>query len=87
MLISKSMIKLLRSLVLALCIGSFSSCSDYLDIVPDNIPTLDHAFRNRASAEKFLFTCYSYLPDRGNPNYNPEFFSGCENWIAPTTVH
>lgn len=83
MLISKSMIKLLRSLVLALCIGSFSSCSDYLDIVPDNIPTLDHAFRNRASAEKFLFTCYSYLPDRGNPNYNPEFFSGCENWIAP----
>lgn len=41
------------------------SCSDYLDIVPDNIATIDYAFRDRESAEKFLVTCYSYLPDLG----------------------
>jgi starch-binding outer membrane protein, SusD/RagB family len=40
---------------------SLSSC-DYLDLVPDNIPTLDHAFANRLEAEKYLYTCYSYIP-------------------------
>ena len=28
-----------------------SSCSDYLDVVPDNVPTLDHAFANRHACE------------------------------------
>ena len=31
-----------------------SSCKDYLDIVPDNVATLDHAFTNMETAEKFL---------------------------------
>src|SRR5690625_4759356 len=42
------------------------SCSEYLDIVPDNVATLDYAFYDRASAERFLATCYSYLTDFGN---------------------
>jgi len=33
-----------------------------LDVVPDNIATIDNAFVNRSMAEKFLFTCYSYMP-------------------------
>ena len=41
------------------------SCADYLDVVPDNVATIDYAFRDRESAEKFLATCYSYLPDLG----------------------
>ncbi|WP_423126854.1 RagB/SusD family nutrient uptake outer membrane protein [Gaoshiqia sp. Z1-71] len=41
------------------------SCADYLDVVPDNVATIDYAFRNRESAEKYLATCYSYLPDFG----------------------
>lgn len=38
-------------------------CSDYLDIVPDGTPTLDHAFADRERAKEFLATCYRYLPD------------------------
>lgn len=40
----------------------FSSCQDYLDIIPDNIATLDFAFRDRVRAEQYLFTCYSHMP-------------------------
>ena len=36
-----------------------SSCSDYLDIVPDNLASIDIVFNNRATAEQFLSTCYS----------------------------
>ena len=39
----------------------FSSC-DYLDVVPDNIATIDNAFVSRSMAEKYLFTCYSFMP-------------------------
>jgi starch-binding outer membrane protein, SusD/RagB family len=48
------------SITLVVC-----SC-DYLDIVPDNVATLDHAFANRLEAEKYLYTCYSYLPGQNS---------------------
>jgi len=60
-------------------IGLFSAC-DYLDVVPDNIATIDNAFTSRAMAEKFLFTCYSYMPDHGNPNAQ-SFLLGDEIWL------
>ena len=59
-----------------LCI--FNACN-YLDVVPDNIATIDNAFTNRAMAEKFLFTCYSYIPAHANPNAQP-FLVGDEIW-------
>ena len=43
-----------------LLLGFLSGC-DYLDIVPDNLPTLEMAFNNKCSAERFLFTCYSFV--------------------------
>ncbi|MDU1891328.1 MAG: RagB/SusD family nutrient uptake outer membrane protein [Dysgonomonas sp.] len=50
-----------KYILIPLCgLWSLHSCN-YLDIVPDNIPTIDMAFVDRHSAEKFLFTCYSYL--------------------------
>lgn len=57
-----------------------SSCSDYLDIVPDNIPTLEHAFSLRSTAESYLFTCYSYMPDDANVGDNPALLAGDEIW-------
>ena len=36
---------------------------NWLDVIPDNLPTVDDAFSNRANAERSLFACYSYLPD------------------------
>ncbi len=46
------------------------SC-DYLDIVPDNVATIEYAFRNRTQAEKFLYTCYSYRPAPGHLYTDP----------------
>ncbi len=57
-----------------------AACQDYLDVIPDNVPTMDHAFSNRNEAEKALFTCYSFLPNEANPDYNPAFNAGDEVW-------
>ena len=43
----------------------FASCDSYLDVVPDNLATIDHAFTDRNQTEKFLYTLYSYLPRIG----------------------
>lgn len=55
---------------------------NYLDVVPDNIATIDYAFRDRASSEKFLFTCYSYLPQQGNVQSDPAMLGGGEFYTA-----
>ncbi|RFS21428.1 RagB/SusD family nutrient uptake outer membrane protein [Chitinophaga silvatica] len=67
--------------LLGAVLALLTSCKKgYLDIVPDNVPTLDHAFANRLEAEKYLFTCYSYLPSEGDPDRNPAFSAGDEAW-------
>ncbi|WP_313157113.1 RagB/SusD family nutrient uptake outer membrane protein [Sphingobacterium multivorum] len=58
----------------------FQSCS-YLDVVPDNAPTIDNAFTMRSEAIKYLATCYSYLPNDGEPTINPAFMAGDEFWL------
>lgn len=58
-----------------------TSCSDYLDVVPDNVPTIENAFKSRYEAEGFLYGCYSFLPDHGSPTNNPAFFGGDEAWL------
>lgn len=70
------------SIVVCLLISLFlTRCTkDYLDVVPDNVATIDHAFANRNEAEKFLFTCYSYLPEEGHPDMNPAISGGDEAW-------
>lgn len=73
--------KITNTIVLLVCLLGFGSCNDYLNVVPDNIPTIDHAFNNRVNAEKYLFTCYSYLPDVTSPSKNPGLMCGCESWL------
>lgn len=58
-----------------------SGCSKYLDVVPDNVATIDNAFTMRNTAEKYLFTCYRYLPKLGNLSENPAFSAGDEFWF------
>ena len=57
-----------------------SSCKKYLDVVPDNIATIDNAFTMRSQAEKYLFTCYSYMPNDGEYGDDPAMTSGDEIW-------
>ncbi|MDO5569979.1 MAG: RagB/SusD family nutrient uptake outer membrane protein [Bacteroidales bacterium] len=62
-----------------------SSCDDYLDIVPDNVTTLDHAFSDKVSAERFLATIYSYMPKIGDCSYDPAIQSSDEFVICEST--
>lgn len=55
---------LLASIVLFI----FSSCNKFLDILPDDKPVLEDAFKDKFNAEKYLFTCYASLPNVVNPN-------------------
>lgn len=57
------------------------SCNNYLDVVPDNVATVDHAFNMRHTAEKYLFTCYRYLPSHASLSENPAFTAGDEFWF------
>ncbi|WP_258104243.1 RagB/SusD family nutrient uptake outer membrane protein [Marinoscillum sp. MHG1-6] len=59
----------------------FTGCEDYLDIVPDNVATIDNAFTLRNEAEKYLFTLYAYLPDHGDGWYNAGMMAGDEIWL------
>ena len=54
---------------------------DYLDIVPDDVATLDHAFTDAVSAERYLLNCYAGLPTEGDPRYNPAFLGSDEFWF------
>lgn len=75
---------ILSAMVLTLVMPSCKK--GFLDIVPDNLPTLDNAFVNRSEAEKFLFTCYSALPNEASINTNPGMNTGDEFWINPITA-
>ncbi len=61
------------------------SCKKFLDIVPDNVATIEYAFRLRVEAEKYLFTLYNYLPGEGSLWNNPAFLGGDEIWIPYQT--
>lgn len=55
---------------------SLAGCS-YLDVVPDNITQLDHAFSDKYTAEQYLSTCYSHLPQGGGDS-NPGLLGAAE---------
>jgi len=68
-------------------IGLFggTACESFVDVVPDNVATIDHAFKLRNEAEKYLFTCYSFMPNNGSTNGNIGFLAGDEMWIPYRT--
>ncbi|MEC5144957.1 RagB/SusD family nutrient uptake outer membrane protein [Chitinophaga sp. 212800010-3] len=58
------------------------ACKKFLDVIPDNVATIDNAFTMRAEAEKYLFTCYSYLPTSSDLSTNPALLAGDEFWMV-----
>lgn len=62
---------------------SSTSCSDYLNIVPEGTPTMENAFSNRINTFKFLHTCYSYLPNFDDGGEAIGFLAGDEHWLMP----
>lgn len=63
---NKKLIYGLQGLTLAGLLFMTAGCKNYLDVVPDGVVTIDHAFTNRLEAEKFLHKCYSYTFSRAH---------------------
>lgn len=55
-----------------------SACKDYLNVTPDNVGTIDYAFRNRNEAENYLFTCYSSLQKLNDASVDAGFTTSSE---------
>ena len=53
--------KLYQALLLIFLVAGISSC-DYLDIVPDERPTEEDAFKDKNAAERYLYSCYACMP-------------------------
>src|SRR5688572_16049713 len=74
--------KMLLAGVLALTVSvTNTSCKKFLDVVPDNTSEIKHAFKIRNEAERYLYTCYSFLPKNGDGWFNVGMFAGDEMWL------
>lgn len=80
----KRLKKIIFAAFIMTAMGMSQSCDSYLDVVPDNVSTIDHAFKLRNEAEKYLFTLYSYLPKNGSVS-NIGMLAGDEIWIPYQT--
>jgi hypothetical protein len=69
-----------KIMLLFACMSIFAGCANYLDIIPDNVATLDNAFTNRINAERFLFGCYNFLPNPTDAFAHPSMVGGDEWW-------
>jgi hypothetical protein len=66
-----------RLMLLLLGTGGFSSCN-YLDVVPDQIPTFDDVFSDRNNTLKYLSSCYWALPRLASYNDYPGWTGSME---------
>ena len=74
----KKFIKSIYSIILAAAFTSaFSSCN-YLDIVPDETATDSDAFADKVAALRYVYSCYSYLPNPRNGSGSLDFMTGDE---------
>lgn len=71
----------IKKIIALMFIGVLSGCSDFLDVAPDNIATIDMAFNNKTNAEKYLATCYSRIPLYGAQRDNPGLTAGNDVWF------
>jgi len=76
--------KVFGTSMVILCLFGLESCENsFLDVVPDNITTIESAFKLRNEAKKYLYTCYAYIPKNGDGVYNIGMLAGDETWIPP----
>ncbi len=73
--------RLLNNIIALVMALTTVGCGSWLDIVPDNVATLDNAFALRTTAERYLFTCYSYLPNDATFQSATTLAAGDEFWL------
>lgn len=67
---------LIRNTLIVLVVSGLFSCKKFMDIVPDDVATIENAFTLRTTAKKFLYGCYSYIAFPGNETTSPSFMRG-----------
>ncbi|MEO3406730.1 RagB/SusD family nutrient uptake outer membrane protein [Mucilaginibacter sp. CAU 1740] len=67
-----------KYILVALLATGILGCKKYLDVTPDNVGTIDYAFRNRNEAENYLFTCYATLQQLRYPQNDGGFTNSGE---------
>ena len=72
--------KKIYAILLSMGVLSAVSSCDYLDVVPDNIATIEIAFNNRSTALNYLSTLYWYIPETGKIGSDPGMDVGDEIW-------
>lgn len=72
----QTIIKIFTGLALFICL--FCSCKKYLDVIPDDVATLESAFANANEAQAYLFGCYSTLQNLADVRRNPGFTTSGE---------
>jgi hypothetical protein len=75
----KRTILLLKRTAILYCLATVVSC-DYLDIVPDNLASVENAYKNRQEAEKSLYGVYAGVPYFPLPSDYPALLGGDEVW-------
>lgn len=61
-----------------LTVGALTSCSGYLDIVPDETQSQEDTYSDKAHALDFLYSCYAYLPNPANTPGGLDMLTGDE---------
>jgi hypothetical protein len=74
-------------ITLIILMSCFYSCKDYLDVVPDNVARLEDAFADRTSTERFLATCYYYIPYFGRPADDIAILGSDEWWAIEDSFY
>ncbi len=69
--------KNIRYYIYLIIVFVFGACN-YLDVVPDDVATIDHAFSNRYNAEKYLATIYDFGPRYGDVTSSPAYMGAAE---------
>jgi len=62
----------------ALLSMTIGSCQKYLDIMPDDVVTVNSMFADRYTVERYLATCYMGLPNAADDNANPGILGAME---------
>ncbi|TKG96414.1 RagB/SusD family nutrient uptake outer membrane protein [Puteibacter caeruleilacunae] len=65
--------------ILGVMLLAFTSCADFLDVVPDNTVEVEHMFETREKAFGALATCYSYLPF--NQDFHNDMILAGDEWV------
>ncbi|SKA48180.1 Starch-binding associating with outer membrane [Chitinophaga eiseniae] len=70
--------RILFAVAFCFALGFLQGCKKYLDVTPENVGTIDYAFRNRNEAENYLFTCYGTLQNMSDVVTDPGFTTSGE---------